>query len=541
MNPRSHTKPAGTGPGPARQPAAFVFGLLLWAGVPASPAAFSQIAFDHAGTGPLPMPGYAALLPGAIALGADISGDGLVEIVAGTDNICTVPGCGLLAPDLPGGILVIHQGQGGILPPQILAPAVFANRALAAADLDGDGARDLAVLGFQSGLGAAGALLQIVRNTGSGNLALVQTIPAPSWAATIALGDFDGNGLTDIALLGTVGSTSLAQAFMNQGALSFQARMPLPFSMPSGPARTGDVDGDGCDDILFTTAGGLAILFGTPSGIWSPPVPVPLPAWGASPADFCMLDVDQDQIPDIVAIASAFGISAVLVFTGTGTGTFSAVQAVLVPQAAVLLSITPGDLDGDGDQDLVVAYRTAAQQDAVAFIEHRPGEFALLPGDRNTGGGPHPVVLRGGPRLPHVVALNRFSDSFTLLANATPQVVVLGTPALGGALPLSFESPRDPGLAYVAALSLDTVPAIPLPDGRDIRLAFDPLLVLSLVSPFPGFQGTLAATGAAPALIGIPPDPALAGHAFFAAFLAMDPAAPSGVRSISPPRRIPIP
>ncbi|HEX5052986.1 MAG TPA: kelch repeat-containing protein [Planctomycetota bacterium] len=91
-------------------------------------------------------------------------------------------------------------------------------------------------------------------------------------------------------------------------------------------------------------------------------------------------------------------------------------------------------------------------------------------------------------------------------------------PAPGATVSYLLTLPQDPGLPYIAAISLSgTCPGLALPDGRIVSLNPDAFTSISLSGAFPstfqGFVGTLNAGGAALLALAIPPIPALSGLA----------------------------
>jgi len=114
-------------------------------------------------------------------------------------------------------------------------------------------------------------------------------------------------------------------------------------------------------------------------------------------------------------------------------------------------------------------------------------------------------------------------------------ITLSGTTSPGGTVDLDLMSAVDPNRPYQAASSLGTGP-IPI-DTRVLNLSPDDLMVVSvngyLPSVFLNYTGVLDASGKAKAQIKIPNLPALKGVRIHSAFITLNPAAPSGVSSIS--------
>ncbi|MBN2489388.1 MAG: hypothetical protein JXQ29_00865 [Planctomycetes bacterium] len=123
------------------------------------------------------------------------------------------------------------------------------------------------------------------------------------------------------------------------------------------------------------------------------------------------------------------------------------------------------------------------------------------------------------------------------------RITVSGQPAPGVTVKLLVSSPRAPQLPYVAGLALAIRPELPIGGNRFLALAPDALLVLSLTAGppiFRDFQGSLDASGAATAALGIPSHAALKGITVHAAHVTLHASAPNGILSYSAPQAIQI-
>lgn len=116
------------------------------------------------------------------------------------------------------------------------------------------------------------------------------------------------------------------------------------------------------------------------------------------------------------------------------------------------------------------------------------------------------------------------------------QIVATGTPRLGSRMTMTLKAPSDPGRNYHCASSLATGPTGI--DVRQVNLAVDSLLAASVSGTLPGvfggYAGALSANGRATSTLAIPNITAVTGVVIHNAFVVLDPAARSGIRSISP-------
>lgn len=186
--------------------------------------------------------------------------------------------------------------------------------AVAAADLDGDADRDLAVVN------TSGGNLTILRNNGSGNFIEPGSSPedAGSFPDALAAADLDGDADRDLAVA-------------NQES----------------------------DD--------LTILRNNGSGNFGTPRSSPEPA-GDILADLVAADLDGDGDRGL-AVANALATSNVMtILKNTGSGNFF--QPGSSPEQAgnKPVSIAAADFDGDGDTDLAVTNQNAAN---VTILRNR--------------------------------------------------------------------------------------------------------------------------------------------------------------------------
>jgi hypothetical protein len=114
-------------------------------------------------------------------------------------------------------------------------------------------------------------------------------------------------------------------------------------------------------------------------------------------------------------------------------------------------------------------------------------------------------------------------------------IVGTGLATPGSDRNLRFSDPTSPGLIYLAASSLGSTPGIPI-DSRNLPLNPDLLLRLTIGGLPPiltGYVGALDRDGIAAGKISFAGFAQFVGLRFFTAFVALAPAAPSGIKTIS--------
>jgi hypothetical protein len=251
------------------------------------------------------------------------------------------------------------------------------------ADLDGDGDVDLVVCN--------GSQIVVLRNTGGGTFLPQPPIPSPSPLNDVTVGDFDDDGLADVAGTGTqvtvTGPAVLLQArvvvFLNRttsGAspLTFAAPLVYPFGpqAPGGSAgralEAADLNADGILDLVAVDSNStnVWVLLGHGSfGLGNGTFGTPSPYGGIATlyVDVAVADFNQDGAPDLALIEYLGSVNPTFATilagqlgpNGLPTGAFALVTNVAIPGPSEARAIVAADVNADGILDLVVANNSA--------------------------------------------------------------------------------------------------------------------------------------------------------------------------------------
>lgn len=152
---------------------------------------------------------------------------------------------------------------------------------------------------------------------------------------------------------------------------------------------TGDFDGDGDVDVVVVYGDAVAVLENDGDGNFSAPVDIHQCRSGALPYSIAVARLDEDDDLDL-AISNYF-TSDVTILLNNGDGTFDPASGSPIAVGYLPGSVAAGDLDGDGDTDLVVA--NEFDNNVTILRNNGLGQFTPDAGRLAVGGSPKSVVV----------------------------------------------------------------------------------------------------------------------------------------------------
>lgn len=268
----------------------------------------------------------------------------------------------------------LNNGSGGLLAPTTQA-IVGMPRSIASGDLDADGDLDLVL---PSNASTAQAWL----GDGLGGFFPGAVLLAPSGSYTHAvLARFDAGPTLDLALAN--GTRVRVHAGLGNGTFAASAAtLPITAGATASTLEAADADGDGDVDLFAVTSTGRVARWRNEGGELTPQPDLdsrPYPAWRVlAGQDLRIRDFDGDGAPDL-CVAPAWQARAVGFFDGTAPGSFAPVR--LFSGFHAPRAMDAGDVDGDGDLDLVLACAGSLlfQEGTIVTLVNRQ-ELVAVPG-----------------------------------------------------------------------------------------------------------------------------------------------------------------
>ena len=203
------------------------------------------------------------------------------------------------------------------------------------------------------------------------------------WATHSASADLDGDGATDLVVLRNAGSYTegAAVVYLNMGDGTFGPPVEFPAGVWPRAVRIEDLNSDGRSDLLveggdqyFTST--VQSLIGTGDGGFTRGPTTALPSQSYYP--FLLADLNADLVPDLL-MRYADGIPGngrLVVAPGDGAGGFTLTSVLETPGSWGGTGAAAGDLDRDGDIDLIMQTTIASSDHrAVVLLNDSTGRF----------------------------------------------------------------------------------------------------------------------------------------------------------------------
>jgi len=296
---------------------------------------------------------------------------------------------------------------------------------IAVGDFNGDGRPDLAV-----GDAGDGGSISILLGNGDGTFERAESVGLEGAAFSLAVGDFDGDLRTDLVVLQVPSSAKLT-VFFGNGDGTFARGSDVLTDIAVGfnlGVLVADFNGDHKLDLVISGSGG-AILLGNGNGTFQPALGVGVVSTSAAPTS--VGDFSGDSRLDLVMEITRFrgeSFDVLLqVLLGNGDGTFQAAKDIFdIPGVTFqhTLFAATGDFNGDKNLDIAVTERstdpTFVKRTVDVFLGNGDGTFQPATSfGTNSSPASVSVANLNADQSPDLITVNPDDNTIGVLLNTT--------------------------------------------------------------------------------------------------------------------------
>ncbi|MEG4178186.1 FG-GAP-like repeat-containing protein, partial [Microcoleus sp. S13_C3] len=408
--------------------------------------------------------------PRSVSIG-DFNGDGLPDLALANVNSSTAS-------------ILLNTTPTGATTPTFATKVDFptGNRpySVSIGDFNGDGKPDLAVANYND-FTASILLNTTPTNATAPTFAPKVDFPTGNRPISVSIGDFNGDGKPDLAVANFNSNTAsilLNTTPTNATTPTFATKVDFPTGTNPFSVSIGDINGDGKPDLATANRGSNTasiLLNTTPTNATTPTfaAKVDFPT-GTNPISVSIGDINGDGKPDLATANFGSNTASILLNTtptNATTPTFAA--KVDFATGSNPISVSIGDINGDGKPDLALG--NVSSSTASILLNTTPTNattptFATKV-DFPTGTNPFSVSIGdiNGDGKPDLATANYSSSTASILLNTAPKVTAVTATTVDGSYGVG--STINITVTFNAAVNVTGTPRLQLETGTTDQFA----------------------------------------------------------------------
>ena len=307
-----------------------------------------------------------------------------------------------------------------------------------AIDFDGDGFLDIVTVDQMDDS------LSLVKGFGDGTFRRVKGLAVGSVPSAVAYVDTNGDGLPDLITANLRSQEVTVNLNDGHGGYGPKISSQILGSQMTG-MDVGDWNGDGKVDVALISGSlnTMVTMIGDGTGHFANPVQYTV---GTYPKQVVAADLNRDGRMDLVVVNNTS--ATIQIWRGDGAGLFTLNSTISTGTNTQPQGLSVGDLDNDGDPDLVVCYY--GTDSAGVYLNNGSGGF----------GSPTPLSPGVGPRSSLMVDINQDgkTDLFVTLSKVSgvgQAATLLGNGAGGFGSPSLVNTGPVPNTATLGDFNQD--------------------------------------------------------------------------------------